>query len=167
MISFGYIESWILEKISEDVERVFILPVKIKEGQINLSDFFEYSRNQYNANGLLKVIEQRFSNPASKTLSVFNVDLFIPILTYIFGQAYLGGKCGIASLFRLGNEKYGINVDERIYLDRIRKEIIHELGHMFGLYHCLNPYCVMRSSTYVEDIDQKNWTLCSKCRKNI
>jgi archaemetzincin len=53
--------------------------------------------------------------------------------------------------------------DDKLLLDRFRKEVVHELGHMFGLVHCSNPICVMRSSTYVEDIDQKTHSLCSHC----
>ena len=55
----------------------------------------------------------------------------------------------------------------RLLLERFRKEAIHELGHMFGLIHCSDPVCVMRSSTYVEDIDQKSQALCPKCRVQI
>ena len=102
-----------------------------------------------------------------KTLGLFNVDLFIPILTFIFGQAFLGGRTGIASLYRFSNERYGIAGDNQFLLDRFKKEVIHELGHTFGLIHCHNPTCVMRSSTYVEDIDQKNQQMCPSCKAEI
>ena len=102
-----------------------------------------------------------------KTLGVFDVDLFIPILTYIFGQAYLNGRAGIASVYRLRNERYGMKKDEKLLVDRFRKEVIHELGHAFGLIHCHDQTCVMRSSTYVEDIDQKSNHLCNKCSAQI
>jgi len=98
---------------------------------------------------------------------LFSVDLFIPILTYIFGQAYLNGRTGIASLYRFSNERYGMKKDDKILLDRFRKEVIHELGHTFGLIHCHIPVCVMRSSTYVEDIDQKSPNFCAGCRSKL
>jgi archaemetzincin len=98
-------------------------------------------------------------------IGLFSVDLFIPILTFIFGQAYLNGRTGIVSVYRLSNERYGMSANEEILKERLMKEIIHELGHMFGLVHCSNPLCVMRSSTYVEDIDQKNHRLCDKCEE--
>jgi archaemetzincin len=93
--------------------------------------------------------------------------LFIPILTYIFGQAIFNGKTGIASLYRLRNEQYGIQKDDTILFKRFRKVIIHELGHTFGLVHCYVPNCVMRSSTYVENIDQKRHNLCVRCKSEI
>jgi archaemetzincin len=115
----------------------------------------------------LKEITNSYAKEQNKTLGLFNVDLFIPILTYIFGQAYLNGKAGIASIYRLRNERYGIFKDEKVLINRFRKEVIHELGHTFGLIHCFDPTCVMRSSTYVEDIDQKNHQLCHKCREQL
>lgn len=163
LISFGYFEKRLLERVAYDVEREFLLPVKTNEGHLDLSEFYDPARRQYDGNKLLKEIDVRFASDSSKTLGLFNVDLFIPILTYIFGQAFLNGRSGIASLYRLGNERYGIKMDERIFIERFRKEIIHELGHTFGLIHCHNPICVMRSSTYVEDIDQKKHNLCDNC----
>jgi archaemetzincin len=167
LISFGYFEKGVLEMISGDIEREFSMPVKIREGFLDLSEFFDPYRKQYDGNRLLKEIESKFAAETAKTVGLFSVDLYIPILTYIFGQAFLNGRSGIASIYRLSNERYGIKGDKNVFIDRIRKEVIHELGHMFGLIHCTNPVCVMRSSTYVEDIDQKEHSLCQRCREEL
>ncbi len=164
LISFGYFDQEILERIVPDIGREFSLPVRTKSGNLDLSEFYDPSRRQYNGTTLLNKINNEFAADSSKTLGLFNIDLFIPILTYIFGQAYLNGRMGIVSIYRLRNEKYGIKTDDKILLERFRKEAIHELGHMFGLIHCSDPVCVMRSSTYVEDIDQKSHALCMVCR---
>lgn len=167
IISFGNYEHKFPCEICTQVEEEFRIPVIPREGHLDLSEFFDPARKQYDANKLLKEIETKFASGSGKTLGMFNVDLFIPILTFIFGQAFLNGSCGIVSAYRLQNERYGLKPDENVLTDRLRKEIIHELGHTFGLYHCINPTCVMRSSTYVEDIDQKNWRFCGKCRKEL
>jgi len=167
LLSFGYFENDFLETIAEAVKGEFHCSVNLREGHIDLSEFYDQARRQYNGNTLLKMVDS-FSFPDSiKTLGLFNVDLFIPILTFIFGQAFLNGRTGIASFYRLNNERYGMTGDSRFLLDRGKKEVIHELGHTFGLIHCHNPTCVMRSSTYVEDIDQKNQHLCPKCREEL
>ena len=88
---------------------------------------------------LLKTVDTNFSSDSFKTIGLFSVDLFIPILTFIFGQAMLNGRTGIASLYRLSNERYGMPMDETLLLDRFKKEVIHELGHTFGLLHCPDP----------------------------
>ena len=167
LISFGYFEKDLLEKIAEMVTREFRCSLNIKEGHIDLSEFYDPARRQYNGNQLLKYVDAIHAPESSKTLGLFNVDLFIPILTYIFGQAFLGGNTGIASLYRLNNECYGMKMDDKLLLDRFRKEVIHELGHTYGLIHCTTTACVMRSSSYVEDIDQKDPTLCHRCRNEI
>ena len=167
LISFGYFEKDLLENTAEAVKKEFRCSVNIKEGHVDLSDFFDQSRRQYNGNSLLKLFDSMSFPDSLKTLGLFNVDLFIPILTFIFGQAFLGGRSGIASLYRFNNERYGMTGDNQFLLDRFKKEVIHELGHTFGLIHCRNQACVMRSSTYVEDIDQKYLQLCSNCRAEL
>jgi archaemetzincin len=167
LISFGYFDDGFLTKIAEIVENEFRFSVQIREGHLDLSEFYDPVRRQYNGTKLLKVVESTYSTDSDKTLGLFSVDLFIPIMTYIFGQAFLNGSAGIASLYRLSNERYGIKTDDILIFDRFKKEVIHELGHTFGLIHCHIPNCVMRSSTYVEDIDQKSAKLCLKCQKEI
>lgn len=167
LISYGYFEKGLLEMIVGDVEREFSLQVKTLDGHMDLSEFYDPARRQYDGNKLLMNIDSEYASNTVKTLAIFNVDLFIPILTYIFGQAFLNGRTGIVSIYRLSNERYGIKADENIFVDRIRKEVIHELGHTFGLIHCRNSTCVMRSSTYVEDIDQKDARLCNQCRMDL
>ena len=167
LISFGYFEKEILENTAEAVKHEYHCSVNIKEGHIDLGEFYDHSRRQYNGNNLLKLVDSMHFPDSLKTLGLFNVDLFIPILTFIFGQAFLGGRTGIASMYRFSNERYGISGDDQFLLDRFKKEVIHELGHTFGLIHCHNPTCVMRSSTYVEDIDQKNQQMCPSCKAEI
>lgn len=167
LISHGHFEKDFLEKIAREVAHEFLFPVYIEESHIDLSEFYDPMRRQYDGNRILKEIDSMSSSQFIKKVGLFRVDLFIPILTYIFGQATLNGCTGIASLYRLRNEQYGMKKDEDLLFDRFRKVVIHELGHTFGLIHCHIPTCVMRSSTYVEDIDQKSHNLCIKCRIKI
>jgi archaemetzincin len=167
LISFGYFEKELLEMIVQDVGKEFLLHVTTKEGHMHLSEFYNPVRRQYDGFRLLKEVDAKFAPESGKTIGLFDVDLFIPILTYIFGQAYLNGRAGIASIFRLRNERYGLKRDDKILVERFRKEVIHELGHAFGLIHCHDSSCVMRSSTYVEDIDQKTEHLCHNCREQL
>jgi len=167
LVSFGFFEKDILEKTAEAVIEEYHSFVVIKDGHLDLSEYYDASRRQYDANALLKQVHSMSFPESDKNLGVFNVDLFIPILTFIFGQAFLGGQTGIASLYRLSNERYGMVYDEHLMIERFKKEVIHELGHTFGLIHCSSPTCVMRSSTYVEDIDQKSVHLCRDCKSKL
>jgi archaemetzincin len=167
LVSFGYFEKEILERTAEAVSEEYHCQVNIENGHLDLSEFYDSARRQYNGNLLLKQVNSMSFPESGKTLGIFNVDLFVPILTFIFGQAFLGGQTGIASLYRLSNERYGMTPDKELLLNRFKKEVIHELGHTLGLIHCPNPICVMRSSTYVEDIDQKSQHLCTNCRSEL
>ena len=164
IIDHGNFEKAFLESIAAGIDREYHMPVSIKESHGDLSEFYDPMRRQYNGNELMKELTSWLSLNHTKNIGLFRVDLFNPILTYIFGQAALNGRIGVASLYRLRNEQYGMKKDDELLLERFQKVIIHELGHMFGLVHCHIPPCVMRSSTYVEDIDQKSMHLCSKCR---
>jgi archaemetzincin len=167
LLSFGYFRKDFLDKVAGDVGREFQLEVHLRDGHFDLSEFYDPGRRQYNGNTILRELDASYASDDLKLLGLFSVDLYIPILTFIFGQAMLNGRTGIASLYRLSNERYGLPKDDAILIERLSKEVIHELGHMFGLIHCQYPGCVMRSSTYVEDIDQKGIHLCHLCREKV
>ena len=167
LISHGNFEKDFLEKLAREVENEFFFRVSVEESHIDLSVFYDPIRRQYDGNRILKEIDFIHRTHFIKKIGLFRVDLYIPILTYIFGQAALNGGTGIASLYRLRNEQYGMEKDADLLFNRFKKVVIHELGHTFGLVHCHIPTCVMRSSTYVEDIDQKSHNLCIRCRKKV
>jgi len=167
LIAHGQFEDYFLESIAEDITEEYSCGVKVMESRADLSEFYDPTRRQYDGNKILKSLDSIEDSKVLKTVGLFRVDLFIPILTYIFGQAVFNGKTGIASIYRLKNEQYGIKIDDDLMLDRFRKVVIHELGHTFGLTHCYVPSCVMRISTYVEDLDQKKLQLCNNCREKL
>lgn len=167
LISFGQFDKKFLEKIAVAVNTAFELPVNIEVGYTDLVKFYDPARRQYDGNRLIQLIHSKYASENVKALGLFRVDLFIPILTFIIGQAVYNGNAGVVSLYRLKNELYGLKLDNELLFERFRKEIIHELGHMFGLKHCITPICVMRSSTYIEDVDEKMPRFCLKCREEL
>ena len=167
IVTSGHFETPFLRKIESEVSKAYGIGVITQESHIDIAEHYNPSRRQYDANSLLNITGAMPENGALKTVGIFRVDLYIPVLTYIFGQATLSGDSAIASLYRLRNELYGLEKDENLLLERFIKVIIHELGHSFGLIHCNNPKCVMRSSTYVEDIDQKRAVFCPRCYSEL
>jgi len=150
--------------IGEMIETAFDIPHKLLKSSIRSETAYDYSREQYNSTFLLsKIIEFQPEN-TKKIIGLTDVDLFVPVLTFVFGEAQLNGSAAIVSISRLKNEFYGLPKNELLLEQRIQKEVIHELGHTFGLFHCKNYECVMSSSMYVENIDLKSHEFCGKCR---
>jgi archaemetzincin len=156
-----------LEEISQAVGQVFGLRTSVTPAQLNLDRAFDASRGQYNSTVLLAQLLHAGGGKDEKRIAVVGIDLFIPVLTFVFGEAQLNGIAAVVSFHRLANPFYGMAPDDSLTWKRLEKEIVHELGHTFGLYHCHQFECVMRSSTYVEEIDLKRGSLCSDCQGKL
>jgi archaemetzincin len=100
-------------------------------------------------------------------LAVADVDLYIPILKYVFGEAQIGGPCAVVSAHRLRQDFYGLQPDEELLHSRLLKESVHELGHTLDLRHCQDYRCAMASAHAVEWIDLRESTLCDCCRAQL
>ena len=99
-----------------------------------------------------------------RILGVTGHDLFVPVLSFVFGEAQVSGLCAVVSTHRLREEIYGLPADPAILLDRLTKEAVHELGHTFGLRHCDDWTCVMASTNSVERLDIRTASFCERCR---
>src|SRR3989339_1375580 len=137
-----------LEMLERFIFNTFHLRTKRREFKINLKDAFDPSRVQYNSSLILLQLIKTPPRDAEKIVGVLDVDLFIPILTFVFGEAQLKGIGAVVSTRRLHNRFYGLPENREETTDRLLKEAVHELGHTFGLIHCIQPKCVMNSSTY-------------------
>ena len=157
---------WI-EKLEKSIYRTFGYNSRLYNSDVNLESAFDLKRVQYNSSEILLQVISDPPADTAKILCVVEVDLFIPVLTFVFGEAQLRGIGSIVSLHRLNNKFYGLPPDSELLENRLIKEAVHELGHNFGLVHCPNPKCVMRSSTYVEDIDQKSDQMCAACENEL
>ncbi|MDZ4164430.1 MAG: archaemetzincin family Zn-dependent metalloprotease [Smithellaceae bacterium] len=156
-----------LEKLASFISETFQMRTRTKEMKIVLEDAFDPRRAQHNSSLILRQLIAKPPTDAEKILGVLDVDLFIPILTFVFGEAQLQGIGAAVSRHRLHNRFYGLPESREVTTERLLKEAVHELGHTFGLIHCTPPGCVMNSSTYVENIDQKPAEFCSSCQGRI
>jgi len=145
----------VLDRVAEEIEAAFDLPV-LKLKSLRLPEYaLNASRGQYHSTKILRALLSHVPHDALRMLGVTDVDLFVPRLNFVFGEAALDGRVAVISLYRLRPEFYGEPPDEDIFLRRAVKEAIHELGHTFGLKHCPNPKCVMYFSNNIKDTDRK------------
>lgn len=124
-------------------------------------------RSQYSSTELLRRLKGVRAPAAWRLLGVTQHDLYIPTLTFVFGEAQLDGPCAVVSLFRLRQEFYGLPPDPRLLRERLLKEAIHELGHTLNLRHCDDYSCVMAPSHSVEWVDLKGSGFCPACRDRL
>lgn len=153
----------LLRLLGERLQKTFGLEVQHALPGFDCEMAFDGSRGQYNSRVLLAQLLQDTPPEVTRVLAVAGVDLFIPVLTYVFGEAQLGGRAAVVSMHRLDEEIYGLPPHPQRLFQRLCTEAVHELGHTFDLVHCHRDGCVMMSSTYVEDIDLKSDVFCASC----
>lgn len=124
---------------------------------------YNQTRRQYHSTQLLRQLHDLREARGPKILGVTELDLFIPIFTFVFGEAQVAGSCAVMSAHRLHQEFYGLPADRKLWLTRAEKEATHELGHAFGLTHCRSFDCVMRFSNSVDDVDVRPSEFCNVC----
>ena len=124
---------------------------------------YDPSRNQYSSTLVLRDALGRRPDDAVKMMVVTDRDIYIPMLSFVYGQAQLSGPAAVLSICRLRQEFYGLPQNHPLFLVRVRKEALHEAGHCFGLTHCTDPLCTMRLSTNLQQLDEKQTEFCDGC----
>jgi archaemetzincin len=143
------------------------VPVEVIEKMEIPGESFDPARGQFHSTRILKEILLEVPVDALKIQGIIAEDLHIPILTYVFGEAQLGGTASIVSLARLEQTFHGLPHDERLFFGRLHKESLHELGHNFGLVHCHDRRCLMYLSNTIMDVDLKGNGYCRQCFETI
>jgi archaemetzincin len=121
---------------------------------------YDRARRQYHSTQILRQLASEKLPHAARLIGVADVDLYVPELNFVFGEA--DGRRGVAifSLARL----HTTGSDERaraVFLKRAATEAIHELGHTYGLNHCASPRCVMWFSNTLGETDSKGLAFCA------
>ncbi len=113
-------------------------------------------RGQFEAG---KIIQSLAALPgfAPFRMGVVNVDIYTPILTFVFGESQLGGKAAVISSYRVQSKNR-----EKAY-NRTAKIAIHEFGHLLGIVHCQSLDCLMKFSNNPEKLDDLPLRLCQAC----
>ena len=155
-----------LEHLAAALARSFRTPCRIRPETLDLEFAFDPRRRQYHSTAIIQRLE-RIADPDARVLGVTSCDLYVPVLTFVFGEAQLDGNCAVVSTARLAEEFYGMPSRIDLLRERLVKEASHELGHTFGLRHCADWRCVMASSHAVERLDVKGSEFCSSCRKPV
>ena len=164
LMSVGMVDPDMLGCVAEAAARQFGVDVVCEPDPLDPAPAWDQRRLQYSSSLILRQVAECSPPDHSKMLAMTEVDLFIPMLSFIYGQAQLGGSAAIVSLARLRQEFYGFPAEADLLRERARKEALHELGHTVGLVHCADVGCVMALATNIRQVDLKSESFCHVCR---
>ncbi|MDX2150805.1 MAG: archaemetzincin family Zn-dependent metalloprotease [Bryobacteraceae bacterium] len=154
-----------LDRLAAALAKTLGMSCRVRDAWLDPAPAYDPSRGQFHSTAILQSMVPAANG--SRLLGVADVDLFVPILTYVFGEAQLGGQCALVSMHRLHEAFYGLPPDDDILHQRLAKEALHELGHTWGLKHCSDWRCAMASTHAVERLDLKELAFCRSCRTAI
>ncbi len=161
-IGAGAPDPALLERARHQVGRAFRVGVRIFRGSDRPTQSFDPRRGQHSSTEILRWLVGH-DQPGGRVLAITDMDLFIPVLTFVFGEAQLRGSAAVVSTARLVPES-AVNGSRALMAARVIKECVHELGHTFGLLHCARGGCVMSRSVNLMELDAKETALCDDCR---
>lgn len=164
LVPLGPVDPDLLRRLQKAIGNFLPLPVRLLGPKPLPAHTYHAGRDQYLSTGLLEYLLQEDRDDSFRILGVTAVDLYIPIFTFVFGEAQLEGKAAIISLYRPGGGDSEARPSRQIFIQRLTKLGVHELGHTFGLGHCRQPQCLMAFSANLEKLDQKKLELCSYCQ---
>jgi len=159
----GLVQEEILVNLVECIATRCGLTSRIFASMDNPRYAYNDTRCQYDSKLILKHLVQQCPHDAIRYIGVTSVDLYVPILQFVFGLAQIEGQCAVISTHRLCPRFYDQPPDPDLLSARIEKTVLHELGHTFGITHCRDRRCVMFSSTRIEDTDYKQRDFCPTC----
>jgi archaemetzincin len=161
---FGTPPDAILGAVELGLTSVLGLEVERLEARAEPPAAFDPRRSQWDSSVLLKALLEGEPERADRILGITERDLFVPVLSFVYGQAQLKGRAAVVSLARLRPEFHGLSVDSGLLAERAVKEAVHEVGHTLGLVHCLDPACPMSLSIGLAELDRKGTHPCPSCR---
>jgi len=165
VIPLGRVDLEILMSLCKRLEDIFgETTCKIEAALPPMHQAYDDARQQYNSSKTLVALDRLSEDiDADRILGVAEFDLFVPRLNFVFGEAQCPGKVALISLFRLKPQFYRLDHDDELFMQRITKEAMHELGHTVGYGHCSNPDCIMFFSNSIADTDRKSARFCERC----
>ncbi len=156
-----------LEQVRGFVQTLFGHPARVELRAGAPEEVFDPRRRQWSSSRLVSWLAGQVPSDAERVLGIFDQDLFIPVLSWVFGEAQLGGRVAVVSTARL-SEHPGESAHPRtLFLSRLVKESAHELGHTLGLVHCTDVTCLMSRSPTLLHVDAKSAEICSRCRRRL
>jgi archaemetzincin len=167
LVLLSQIDFQIIEPLSQSLEKTFYRPIEIKLEPGSLEYAYDAARKQYKSPLILSRLRRMKKDSSDKIMAVTGVDLYSPGYDFVYGEADIRAGVATLSINRLVTEGRDISPDLGLVTERIIREATHEIGHLFGLGHCRDQKCVMRTCTCLSEVDEAQGGLCSECYKQL
>jgi archaemetzincin len=159
----GVVGADVLDAVEDAISERLSLAVSRRPLLVDPIGAWDPVRGQYSSVAIMRRALAAVPPGAARLLLVTEVDIFVPVLSFVFGHAQLDGPVAIMATARLRQAFYGMEADAGLEIMRARIEALHEVGHTFGLTHCLDRACAMSLATTVEHVDRKVDGYCPGC----
>ncbi len=167
VLPLGEVPTLAVEVIAANITAYYKLPTDILPMRPVPESAFDEVRLKYNAGILINELNAMDFAGYSKIMGVMSRDMFIPIFNYVYGQAVQGGSMALISLYRLNRNADGSTSSTSLIFERAAKLALHELGHLFNLFHCNEIKCIMHFSGVIEDLNAIPFYLCRDCARRL
>ncbi|MFB6070405.1 MAG: archaemetzincin family Zn-dependent metalloprotease [Halanaeroarchaeum sp.] len=168
IVPVGEVAPRVKREASAALRSIYEGEVSVRETQSVPESAYDPGRDQYVAEEFIDLAAR--VGRGDKTVAITPKDLYYRRRNYVFGLAYLDGRSCVVSTYRLQTSSDG-GFSERpadeVFADRVRKEVVHEVGHTLGLEHCENNRCAMNFSPTTREVDRKEQHLCGTCQRRV
>ncbi len=174
----GVVDSVIIGEVKVALEKHYKIQIEVAE-PLSMPEFCytEIRYPRYRADSLLKFLMRKGRDENIIVIGITSEDISTtkysnwrkkiikkPEWKYkdfgIFGLGQCPGHYCFVSTYR-----YFKGISKEKALSRLRKIVIHEVGHNIGLRHCPDKTCVMTDACEsISTIDKANEGFCSDCR---
>jgi len=163
VFAFGEVPPIYLKVIAAHISGYLKLDAEILSPVAHPHYALDEHRFQYDCGIILKTVAANAFEGYEKVIGVLTVDLFVPIFTYVYGEARQGGKIALVSTFQLHSNPQKTSEPSSLIYERTAKVAMHELGHLFNLMHCDDEKCLMHFSGSLKDLDRTPVYFCRYC----
>ncbi|MDQ8203060.1 archaemetzincin [Pelagicoccus sp. SDUM812003] len=119
---------------------------------------------QLNARDILQALNAERPADAYAVIGITMMDLYPDdSWNFVFGLANTRSGVGVFSFARYGSPA----ANQTLVLERTFKVMTHEIGHMYGMKHCIYFHCLLNGSNGLSETDAAPLHLCPVCLRKL
>jgi archaemetzincin len=176
---FGAFDKALIEISSQAIRDIYGFNVIVLSSiPLPKSAYINIKSPRYRADSLIRIMKRNKPRSVNYVLGLTRADISTtkrdnfknikkPEYKYndwgVFGLGFVNGPTCVVSTFRLKTSS------QELFVERLTKICIHEIGHNLGLYHCKsNQNCIMRDAAEtIKTIDNVEMSICKSCIARI